>query len=75
MSFADEVREQSRGTGQQCRTCALLAQLPADEAAEIRAVMADPTVQTEPLTRALNNRGIQISGNAVRKHRSRCVIS
>ena len=75
MSFADEVKAENRGTGQRCRTCLLLEQLPADEAAEIVAVLNDKTIPTEPITRALNNRGLDVSGNSVRKHRLRCVIS
>ena len=75
MSFADEVKAENRGTGQRCRTCVLLEQLDPIEAAEIAAVLADKTVPTEPIVRAMNNRGLDISGNAVRKHRLRCVIS
>lgn len=75
MSFADEVKAENRGTGQRCRTCMILEQLDPNEAAEIVAVLADKTVPTEPITRAMNNRGLDISGNAVRKHRLRCVIS
>jgi hypothetical protein len=75
MSFADEVKAENRGTGQRCRTCMILEQLDPNEAAEIAAVLADKTVPTEPITRAMNNRGLDISGNAVRKHRLRCVIS
>lgn len=74
MSFADEVKKENRGTGQRCRTCVLLEQLDPTEAAEIATVMADKTVPTEPIARAMNNRGLDISGNAVRKHRLRCVI-
>ncbi len=75
MSFADEVKKENRGTGQQCRTCLLLGQLDPTEAAEIVAVLNDKTVPTEPLVRAMNNRGLDVSSNAVRKHRLRCVLS
>lgn len=75
MSFADEVKKENRGTGQRCRTCVLLEQLDPTEAADIIAVLNDKTVPTEPIARAMNNRGLDISGNAVRKHRLRCVIS
>jgi hypothetical protein len=74
MSFADEVKKENRGTGQRCRTCVLLEQLDPTEAADIIAVLNDKTVPTEPIARAMNNRGLDISGNAVRKHRLRCVI-
>ena len=73
MSFADEVKKENRGTGQRCRTCVLLEQLDPTEAADIIAVLNDKTVPTEPIARAMNNRGLDISGNAVRKHRLRCV--
>ena len=75
MSFADEVKKENRGTGQRCRTCVLLEQLDPAEAAEIVAVLNDKTVPTEPLVRAMNNRGLDVSSNAVRKHRLRCVLS
>jgi len=75
MSFADEVKKENRGTGQRCRTCVLLEQLDPTEAAEIVAVLNDKTVPTEPLVRAMNNRGLDVSSNAVRKHRLRCVLS
>ena len=74
MSFADEVKKENRGTGQRCRTCVLLEQLDPTEAADIIAVLNDKTIPTEPIARAMNNRGLDISGNAVRKHRLRCVI-
>jgi len=75
MSFADEVKAENRGTGQRCRTCVILEQLDPNEAAEIVAVLEDKTVPTEPIVRAMNNRGLDISSNAVRKHRLRCVLS
>ena len=75
MSFADEVKKENRGTGQRCRTCVLLEQLDPTEAADIIAVLNDKTVPTEPIARAMNNRGLDISGNAVRKHRLRCGLS
>lgn len=75
MGFIDEVKSESRNTGHKCRTCQLLGQLEPDDAAEIAAVMADKNIQTEPIVRALNNRGIDIGSNSVRKHRLRCVVS
>lgn len=75
MSFADEVKAENRGTGQRCRTCLLLEQMKPEDAAEINSVLADRNVPTEPIVRALNNRGIDIGSSAIRKHRLRCVIS
>lgn len=75
MSFADEVKAENRGTGQRCRTCQLLEQMKPEDAAEINAVLADRNVPTEPIVRALNNRGLEIGSSAIRKHRLRCVIS
>jgi hypothetical protein len=75
MSFADEVKAENRGTGQRCRTCLLLEQMKPEDATEINSVLADRNVPTEPIVRALNNRGIDIGSSAIRKHRLRCVIS
>lgn len=75
MSFADEVKAENKGTGQRCRTCVLIEQLDSKDAKEINAVMGDRNIPTEPIVRALNNRGLVIGGSAVRKHRARCVIS
>lgn len=75
MSFADEVKAENRGTGQRCRTCTMLDQLDPKDSAEIAAVLADRNIPTEPIVRAMNNRGLDIGGSAVRKHRLRCVIS
>lgn len=75
MSFADEVKAENKGTGQRCRTCMILEQLDPTEAAEITTVLADRNIPTEPIVRAMNNRGLDIGSNAIRKHRNRCVIS
>lgn len=75
MSFADEVKAENKGTGQRCRTCVLLEQINPKDAAEIAAVLADRNIPTEPIVRAMNNRGLNIGGSAVRKHRLRCVVS
>lgn len=75
MSFADEVKAENKGTGQRCRTCVLLEQIDSKDAAEIAAVLADRNIPTEPIVRAMNNRGLNIGGSAVRKHRLRCVVS
>jgi hypothetical protein len=75
MSFADEVNAENRGTGQRCRTCVLLEKLDPVTADEIRTVLADSSIPTEPIVRAMNNRGLHIGSNAVRKHRLRCGVS
>ena len=75
MSFADEVKAESRGTGQKCSTCKAIEAMDPVEAEEITAVMADRSIQTEPIVRVLNKRGIDIGSSSVRKHRMRCVVS
>lgn len=75
MSFFDEVKSESRGTGQKCSTCKFLEAMKPDEADEIKAVLADKSVPTEPIVRALNRRGIEIGSSSIRKHRMRCVLS
>lgn len=75
MSFADEVAAENKGTGQACRTCTILETMPVEQADEIRSVLADRNIPTEPIVRAMNNRGIVIGSSAVRKHRLRCVVS
>lgn len=75
MSFADEVKAENRGTGQKCRMCLLLEQLDQEDVTEITAVLADRSIPTEPIARALNNRGLEIGATSVRKHRVRCVVS
>ncbi|CAB5217964.1 hypothetical protein UFOVP209_35 [uncultured Caudovirales phage] len=75
MSFIDEVKQESKGTGQKCLTCKILEAMDPVEAEEISIVLADSSIQTEPIVRVMNRRGIEIGSSSVRKHRLRCVLS
>jgi len=74
MSFADEVRQETKSTGVRCRLCVFLEGLDAKTQAEIIEVLADETWNSEAISRAMIRRGWEFSGAAIRKHRQNCLI-
>lgn len=75
MSFADEVREQTRPSGTQCRICVLLKSLDSKTRDEVSSVIADSEWNAEAISRAMKRRGWDVRGDTVRKHRRNCVLS
>lgn len=76
MGFMDEVTEELR-PATTCRTCQLLDSLPADERADVIAVLEDKSIPCAPIVRALARRGYEIGESALLRHRKRpsCVHS
>lgn len=69
MSFADEVAAVSRRPGPQCSFARLT--LPAEDAADLDAVLADATIPASAIAKALQARGVPIKQQTVTRHRQR----
>jgi hypothetical protein len=74
MPFSDEVAAQLKTRGNTCKMCSILDSLSETERTEIQAVLADKTVASSPICRALNTRGYSIGETNLRKHRDNCVL-
>lgn len=72
MGFAEEVDAEQRKPGSRCKTCVELARMDPEVRAEIEAVINDPLVNTIPIVRALNKRGVDIGVSGMQRHRSKC---
>jgi hypothetical protein len=48
-----------------------LASLSEDDAADLRAALADPTITSSAIERALSNRGVHLRASTMRRHRTR----
>lgn len=75
MTFADDVREETRASGVQCRLCVLLEQLDDKTRKEVQEVLTDVSWNAEAISRAMNRRGWEIRADTVRKHRRNCLVS
>lgn len=74
MGFADSLKvEQERGVkkGPLCSVCVLIGQLPKQDGKALSDALADPTVQTSVIFRALRSEGHQISSTTLGRHRKR----
>ena len=69
MTFADDVRAETRTSGIECRLCVLLKNMDTKTRGEIEEVLADPSWNAEAIARAMNRRGWEIRGDSIRKHR------
>lgn len=74
MSFADDVREETRASGIECRLCVLLKNMDTKTRGEVDAVLADQSWNAEAISRAMKRRGWEIRGDSIRKHRRNCLI-
>ena len=74
MSFADDVRQETRSSGIECRVCVLVKQQDTKTRGEIEEVLADPSCNAEAIARAMNRRGWEIRGDSIRKHRRNCLL-
>ena len=74
MSFADDVREETRSSGIECRLCVLLKNMDTKTRGEVDAVIDDPSQNAEAISRAMTRRGWEIRGDTIRKHRRNCLL-
>ena len=75
MSFADDVKAETRSTGTVCKVCRIIGQIDPKERPEVEMVMADPNFVAEAIARAMARRGWEVSGNVIRNHRRKCISS
>ena len=75
MTFADEVRSETRSSGVRCRLCVFLEGLDSKTRSEVTDVLADSAWNAEAISRAMMRRGWEFRGEAIRKHRQRCLVS
>lgn len=74
MSIADDIAAETRKGGHSCLTCRIIAEL-GDEGPELAEILAARDYSNEAIARALTKRGHTVSGNGIRGHRLRCVVS
>ena len=74
MSLAEEARQINGAPGPRCTVGALIVSLPDDEAAEVASALADPTLQTNALWRAMKDRGydVPVTTSVARHRRGMC---
>lgn len=75
MSFADDVKQETRSTGVECRLCGLLRSLDEKTRKEVQEVLTDGSWNAEAISRAMKRRGWEIRGESIRKHRRNCIVS
>jgi len=69
MSFADEVRANGRKAGTACTIAIALDTLDPDMQAEVVAVINSPAYTSSAIVRALKSRGVEVSEQAMSRHR------
>lgn len=74
MSFADDVRQETRSSGIECRVCFLLKNMDTKTRGEVDAVIVDQSWNAEAISRAMTRRGWEIRGDSIRKHRRNCLV-
>ena len=74
MTFADDVREETRSSGVECRLCVLLKSLDTKTRGEVESVLIDSSWNAESISRAMKRRGWEIRGDIIRKHRRNCLL-
>ena len=74
MSFADDVRAETRTSGIECRLCVLLKNMDTKTRGEVQGVLEDQAWNAEAISRAMKRRGWEISGDTIRKHRRNCLV-
>ena len=57
-------------TGSRCTVCQMLLTLPADEAVDLRDILADGNVMGSAIAKALNNCGHPVKPITVQRHRN-----
>ena len=74
MTFADDVRAETRTSGIECRLCVLLKNMDTKTRGEVNDVLADQSWNAEAIARAMKRRGWEIRGDSSRKHRRNCLV-
>lgn len=74
MTFADDVRAETRTSGIECRLCFLLKNMDTKTRGEVTEVLADQSWNAEAISRAMQRRGWEIRGDSIRKHRRNCLV-
>lgn len=59
--------------GHACKTCGIVNSLEGDDAEALRAFLADSSVTTAHIRRALDRIGVKVSQSAVARHRKDCL--
>jgi hypothetical protein len=70
MSLLDEARAYAAPKAT-CSVPGVLASLSEDDAADLRAALADLTITSSAIERALSNRGVHLRASTMRRHRTR----
>lgn len=71
MSLLTEVAALNVPRRERCSIAVLLETFDADDARDLRLLLADPDVPATLIARALSNRGHKVQGQTVRRHRKR----
>ena len=72
MSLADALqheREQGMRKGPDCRLCVALRAMDKADASALAEAMADPSITTAAIFRALKREGFDVSANITARHR------
>lgn len=70
MSLLDDIKREQSGRVNTCGVAMMFHNLPDGlKREEIESVMADPTISSAAITRALRKRGVPISEYSISRHR------
>lgn len=72
MTLADALqheREQGMRKGPECRLCVVIRKLAGPDAQALNDAMADPSITTASIFRALKREGFDVSQNITARHR------
>lgn len=69
MGILDEVLAAQNKASKPCKVGRILAGMPKKDRDEVEQALQNPDIQTEPLTRVLNNHGYIVGSSAMSLHR------
>ena len=69
MSLYDEIKSNQKRRGGMCTVRTLMPKMAEDERNDLFVALTDTTVSAQAIARALQNRGYQISGDSIQRHR------
>lgn len=69
MGLLDDVLREQAQEKKPCKVGRLIAEMPKQDAADLQAALLNPKVQTEALTRVLNQHGYPIASTTLANHR------
>ena len=67
--FLEEIK--SSASGRPSVLDQIVADLPKQDATDLQAALADPTISAMQITRALNKRGYKLSSSVIYRHREK----